>query len=43
MNSVWNKEKLPEERNESIVVPIYKIKQNVVIIEASQEGLCSME
>jgi hypothetical protein len=36
INSVWNKEKLPEEWKESIVVPINKKgdKQIVVIIEA---------
>jgi hypothetical protein len=36
INSIWNKEKLPEEWKESIVLPIYKKgdKQIVVIIEA---------
>jgi hypothetical protein len=24
INSIWNKEKLPEERKESIIVPVYK-------------------
>ena len=36
INSIWNKDKLPEEWKESIIVPIYKKgnKQFVVIIEA---------
>ena len=36
INSIWNKEELPEECKESIIVPIYKkvIKQILVIIEA---------
>ena len=33
--SIWNKEKLPEERKESIIVPVFRKceKQIVVIIE----------
>ena len=36
ITSIWKKEKLPEERKESIIVPIHKtgIKQIVIIIEA---------
>jgi len=36
INSIWNKQKLPEEWKESIIVPIYKkgIKQFVVTIKA---------
>jgi hypothetical protein len=25
INSIWNKEELPDQRNESIIVPVYKI------------------
>ena len=44
INSVWNKEILPEERKELIIVPIIRrvIKQIIVIIEAFQfHQLCT--
>ena len=36
INAAWNKEELPEEWKEYIIVPIYKDDETVVIIEAYQ-------
>jgi hypothetical protein len=35
--NIWNKEQLPQQWNESIIIPLYKkvIKQAVVIIDES--------
>jgi len=34
INSIWNKKELPEEWKESIIVPIYKVDDILVIIQA---------